>query len=189
VIWLSLLSPVRLIIAMLAGAVMILGMRACYDHDGRIRAEENAKAAKSKDSLLVEHWRQMYDAQASHVDTVVIATKQVLQPTREGIKTALERITDTVVVKASLEKADSTIRSCQDAVNACLLFRVGATKTIDSLSGLIARRDSERVRFFAPPRPARITKGVQLGIGYCIDATGRRVPCGYAGYGMSIRLP
>jgi hypothetical protein len=58
---------------------------------------------------------------------------------------------------------------------------------IASLREGIALRD-ERIHLLEQKGAPRLSKGFQVGGGYCLSATGQ-VPCVYAGYGAEVRLP
>lgn len=180
-----LLVPSRLLPMLLIAALGVLGVRTLIEHDRRIRAEEQAVARAALDSSTVAHWRGLYEADARRVDTLVLATRQVIAPTKEVLRTAIERITDTILVRAALDSATHTLDRCTDILDACAKFRNTATHTIDSISGLLRTRDALVLK---PLQQGRLSRGAQIGLGYCIAADGHRNPCLAITYGFSVRF-
>jgi hypothetical protein len=173
-----------------SGVILGGGAYALHEHDAKVRAEVKAESEKTTDSLRTALMQNAIDAASAKVDTVIVATRSIIQPTRVLIDSATKHVTDTVLVHDALAKADTTIKACTLLVQSCDQFRKMATDSLRVLGILLRQRDQERLQSFAPPPPPRLSRGIQIGAGYCIDAAPpyRRAPCLSITYGFHVRI-
>lgn len=152
------------------GVIGGAGAYALHEHDAKIHAEDKAESEKTADSLRTALMQHAIDAAAAKVDTVIVATRSIIQPTKVLIDSATKHVTDTVLVHDALAKADTTIKACSLLAQTCDQFRRMATDSMRTLGILLRQRDQERLQAFAPPPAPRAGLGIQLGVGACIDA-------------------
>jgi hypothetical protein len=158
------------------------------EHDARVRAEQRARDLYVLDSVKTAQWSVRLEGDARRVDTLVVQTRTTIAPTKEILSTAIEHITDTVLVRQAAESAGTALDRCTELANSCATFRVTARATMDSLTRLISDRDRDRINTFAKPSAPRVSHGVSIGVGYCVAADGRRTPCLALTYGFHLRI-
>jgi hypothetical protein len=173
-----------------AGGLVGAGAYALHEHDAKIHAEDKAQAALDTDTLRTRLMQAAIDAKSAQVDTVIVATRSIIQPTKVLIDSAKKYIHDTVLVQSALAHADSTIKACSLLIQTCDQFRKMATDSMRVLGILLHQRDQERLQTFATPPAPRISRGIQLGAGYCVPVTPpyRGAPCVSVTYGFHLRI-
>jgi hypothetical protein len=173
-----------------SGIILGAGGYALHEHDAKVRAEVKNEDEKTADSLRTALMQNAIDAASAKVDTVIVATRNIIQPTKVLIDSATKHITDTLLVHDALAKADTTIKACTLLMQTCDQFRRMATDSMRTLGQLLAQRDHERLEAFAPIPAPRVSRGIQLGVGYCVPATPpyRGAPCASITYGVHLRI-
>lgn len=121
-------------------------------------------ARKKADALGITHTVIRGRARIVH-DTVIVDDSEIYA--------------DPVLVQIILT-ADSTIAAQKRALAL-------QDTLVASLRYGIALRDT-RIKLLESRGTSRISRGVQVGVGYCQNATGR-TPCAYAGFGVQVKLP
>jgi len=154
-----------------SGVILGAGAYALSQHDGRIRAEDKAQAAIDRDTLRTRLMQDAIDRAAAKIDTVIVATKSIIQPTKIFIDSAAKHITDTVLVRAALAKADSTVKACTELLQTCGDFKKMATDSMRVLGILLRQSDQRALKVFAPQAERRFSWGIQAGTGVCLAAT------------------
>lgn len=188
--WIVGLKATTIAISMLVAFLGIVGLRWFREHDARIRAEDAAKATLAQDQLTIAHWRDMYNATSARVDTQRILTRQIITNTVPVIDTALVYIHDTILVRRALDSAQHVIAACTESENRCEQLQRIAAHTIDSLSHLTLKRDTDRVKIFLPMPAPRFSRGIQLGGGLCQSLVhlNEREACASITYGIHLRI-
>jgi hypothetical protein len=169
-----------------------------HEHDNRVKAEMHAQdlaiAHQHEDSIVTAQNLAAVSAASAKVETVTVALRSVIQPTRVLIDSARKVIHDTTYVRVALDSASSAIKACQLVASACDTFRRLATDSLASLAALLKQRDHEMLVAVTPPQP-RFSRGLQLGAGVC--GVGRKVdgkesvfgaPCVSLSYGLQVRF-
>lgn len=146
------------------GAAVVLLMAACHARDNALKATGIAvERARVADSTLAAVKPQLARAETLIVHdtkTVRVAVDRVVT-LRD---TVLEHLTDTLLVKTFVTRADSAAKACVELSNDCQAFRAFATQTIAALEAKV------RVAPIATPahRRARdlLTLSVGVGLGW-----------------------
>jgi hypothetical protein len=151
-----------------SGVILGAGAYAINQHDGKIRAEEQAKAAFDRDTLRTRLMTDAINAKAAQVDTVRIATQTIIRPTQLLIDSARKHVTDTLLVQATLAKADSANKVCLLLAQTCHDFTIMAKDSMRVL-GIALRQSNERaLKVFAAPPERRFSWGIGAGVGACV---------------------
>lgn len=77
--------------------------------------------------------------------------------------TVLKHLTDTVLVRTFVERADSTVRACNDLVSDCQRFRVTANATIAALTEKVKALPVASQRSCAVPSLSSAVVGAVIG--------------------------
>jgi hypothetical protein len=104
------------------------------------------------------------------------------------VDSARRFIHDTILVAAALDSSKKTVAACSELVLSCDQFRKMATDSMRALVIRLRQRDEAAIHALAPPPAPRFDRGIQLGVGYCIDASGRHAPCASITYGFQVRI-
>jgi transcriptional regulator of nitric oxide reductase len=172
------------------GVIGGAGVYALHEHDSKIRAEDKAQAALDADTLRTRLMQAAIDAKSAQVDTVIVATRTIIQPTKVLIDSATKHVTDTTLVKAALAKADTANKVCLLLAQTCDEFKKMATDSMRVMGILLRQSDQRAKQAFAPPPAPRLSVGIQAGVGYCVPLTppysGK--PCVSATIGGSLRI-
>jgi hypothetical protein len=165
------------------------GAYALHEHDAKIRAEDQAIAARDADTLRTRLMELAVNNASARVETVTVALRNVIQPTRVLVDSAKKYIHDTVLVKTALDSAKKTIAACSELILSCDQFRKMATDSLRVLGILLRQRDDAAIHAAAPPLPPLLSRGLQLGAGVCLDARKptRGAPCVSLTYGFTLR--
>ena len=150
------------------GALLGGGVYALHEHNAKIHAEDKAQAAIDADTLRTRLMQDAIDAKGKQVDTVVVATRTIIQPTKVLIDSAVKHVTDTALVKAALAKADTANKVCLLLAQTCDDFKKMATDSMRVLGILLRQRDQAALKVFAPPLAPRLLLGLSAGVGYCV---------------------
>jgi len=126
------------------------------------------------------------------------AKKQVaaLDTQRGVVRTQIRVVHDSIFVKGennsdSVTIVSPTIAHLIQADDSLISAQKHALALQDTLISSLRRGSSlrdERIKLLESRGTSRISRGVQIGVGYCQTATSR-TPCLYAGYGLQLRLP
>lgn len=173
-----------------SGVIVGAGAYALHEHDAKIRAEDKAIAARDADTLRTRLMQDVIDHASARVETVTVALRNVVQPTRVLVDSARKYIHDTVLVAKALDSAKASTTACLLVASACDQFRKMATDSMRVLRTLLLQRDDAAIHAAAPPLPPRLSRGLQLGAGVCLDGKKpiRGVPCASLTYGFHFRI-
>ncbi len=112
---------------------------------GYCQARDRAKVAEGQAQeryRVADSTLRVIKPQLAHTDTVLVRDTirlTRLVPALQVIHdTLLRHLTDTVLVRQFIEKADSTVQACTDLLSSCTLFRRQATATIAALEAKAA---------------------------------------------------
>lgn len=141
-------------------ALVIALMAACHARDDRIAQRAVAQErARQADSVLT-----VVTPQLRHADTVLVHDTVRVRMAVDRVTmlhdTVLRHLTDTVLVKAYVTRADSAVQACTSLLNDCAAFRTYATQRMQALEAKAAAAG-------AVPAPSRTTPfvvGVLLGV-------------------------
>jgi hypothetical protein len=134
-------------------------------------------AAKVREGIAIERARvadstlRVLKPQLARTDTILVRDTvrlSTLVPRLQVIHdTLLQHLTDTVLVKQFIEKADSTVKACTDLMSSCAVFRQQATATIQALESKVAA--------IQPPRSCVSTGAVWTVLGVGVGFVGAKV--------------
>ena len=173
-----------------SGVIVGAGAYALHEHDAKIRFDEKLIAARDADTLRTRLMQAVIDHASAKVETVTVALRSVIQPTKVLIDSARKYVHDTVLVKQALDSAKATTTACLLVASACDDFRKMAKDSMRVLVTLLRQRDDAAVHAMAPPPMPRFSRGLQLGAGVCLDGKKpiRGVPCASLTYGFHLRI-
>ena len=173
-----------------SGLIVGGGAYALHEHDAKVRAEMKAEAARDADTLRTRLMQDALARAAAKVETVTKYLPPLIKRTSSLIDSARRRPTDTALVQRALSVADTSTRKCTELVQTCDAFKAMAKDSMRVLGILLRQRDDAAMHAAAPPLPPRLSRGLQLGVGVCLDGKGpvRGVPCASLTYGFHIRM-
>jgi hypothetical protein len=122
----------------LIGALIVALMGACVSRDHRIAAGAVAKEqSRQADSVLRVVTPQLY-----HTDTIFIKDTVVVRRAVDRVitlrDTVLQHLSDTVLVREFVTRADSAAQACSELLNTCSVYRQQATAEIAALKAKVA---------------------------------------------------
>jgi hypothetical protein len=128
------------------------------------------------------------------------AKKQIipLETQRGVVRTQIRVVHDTILSSGGINSGKDSIIAVSPAIahliqadDSLIAIQKRALALQDTLVASLrvglSLRD-QRIHLLESRGTSRISHGIQIGLGYCQTASSR-VPCGYVGYGIQVRLP
>jgi len=162
-----------------------IGWQETHRSNRRVALEDRADRLK-RDTAQAG---KKLDSAKARTDSVGSIIMRDLPRTKTVIHEVLRRdtLTDTIwLTRPEVEDIKRTVEACELLVTVCKEERAAAqirAAKADSLA------KTNRALYLNEKKRRWLTKGTQIGIGGCIGLDGKIIPCGYAGYGFSLRWP
>ncbi len=128
------------------------------------------------------------DSVQIRTDSARMVSNSILK-SREALRAKVRIVRDSIFVRDTVyvsSDISDLIRASDSTIAAQQRSLALQDTLIANLRSGIALRDT-RISILEHAKRPRFSKGLQLGVGYCAGVS--RGPCGYVGYGVSVRLP